>query len=145
MYLASVMLSSSLVAVQAVVWCWGCMGMSLVVAVQVPWDIARWMLTVVHCNAGIGMSGAVSHLCTVHGCASGEGDCVSNICGCASATGVCWWHRVTITHCNTDIDMSGVGGLFMHCRWLCYHQWLCQLQGWLCWQCVWLCQCCGSV
>ena len=80
---------------------------------QALWDIARCMLTVIHCNAGISMSGAVSHLCTVHGCASSKGDCVGDVCGCASTMGVCWQHRVAITHCNTDIDMSGVGGLFI--------------------------------
>ena len=42
------------------------MGMLPVVAVQVPWDIARCMLTVVHSNADIGMSGVVSCLCAVH-------------------------------------------------------------------------------
>ena len=90
MYLTGMMLSCLLVAVQAVVWRWEYMGMLLAVAVQAPWDIARYMLTVVHCNAGIGMSGVVSHLCAIHGCtitsgcASSEGDCVSNVCGCAS-------------------------------------------------------------
>ena len=88
MYLAGVMLSCSPVAVQVVVWHWGYMGMSLVVAVQVLWDIARCMLTVVHHNAGISMSGAVSHLCTICGCADSKGDCVGDIWGCASAMGV---------------------------------------------------------
>ena len=65
--------------------------MSLVVAVQTPWDIARCMLTVVHRNAGICMSGVVSRLCTVcgctitGGCAGGEGDCVGDVCGCVGA------------------------------------------------------------
>ena len=59
-----------------------------------PWDIARCMLTVVHHNAGICMSGVVSHLCTVHGCtitggcAGGEGDCVGDVCGCVGARGM---------------------------------------------------------
>ena len=48
----------------------------LLVAVQMPWDIARCMLTVVHHNTGIWMSGVVSHLCTVHGCTI-AGGCVS--------------------------------------------------------------------
>ena len=92
MYFAGVMLSCSQVAVQVVVWCWGHMRMSLVVAVQTPWDIARCMLTVVHHNAGICMSGVVSRLCTVHGCTitGGEGDCVGDVCGCVGARGVCW-------------------------------------------------------
>ena len=77
MYLASVMLSCSLVAVQAVVRCRGHMRMSPVVAVQMPWDIARCMLMVVHCNAGICMSGVVSCLCTVHGCTI-TGGCVGS-------------------------------------------------------------------
>ena len=96
MYLAGVMLSCLLVAVQAVVLCQGHMRMSPVVAVQMLWDVARCMLTVVHCNAGICMSGVVSHLCTVHGCtiaggcAGSKGDCVSNVCGCVSTGRVCW-------------------------------------------------------
>ena len=112
MYVTGALLLYSLVAVQAVLQCWGYIGMSPAVAVQAPWDIARCMLTVVHHNAGIGMSGVVSCLCTIcgctiaGGCASGKGDCVST-------TGMCWQHRVAITHCNTDIDMSGIGGLFM--------------------------------
>ena len=68
------------------------------VAVQMRWDIARCILMVVHRNAGICMSGVVSHLCTVHGCtiaggcAGSEGDCVGDVCGCVSAGGVCrWW------------------------------------------------------
>ena len=74
MYLAGVMLSCLLVAVQAVVWRRGHMRMSLVVAVQMPWDIARCMLTVVHHNAGICMSGVVSHLCIGYntGCTAGD-------------------------------------------------------------------------
>ena len=116
MYLASVMLSCSSVALQAVVQCQGYMGMLPVVAVQVPWDIARCMLTVVCHNAGIGTSGAVSHLCAICGCtiASGcasKGDCISNVCGCASTAEVCWWHRVAITHCNTVICLVLVGCL----------------------------------
>ena len=51
---------------------------------QMPWDIARCMLTVVHHNTGICMSGVVSHLCTVHGCTI-AGGCVG---GC-TAPGVC--------------------------------------------------------
>jgi hypothetical protein len=35
----------------------GYVEMSLVVAVQVPGDIARCMLIIIHCNAGISMSG----------------------------------------------------------------------------------------
>ena len=95
MYLAGVMLSCLPVAVQAVVQCQGHMRMLPVVAVQMPWDIARCMLTVVHHNAGICMSGVVSHLCTIHGCtitggcAGCEGDCVSDVCGWVSARGVC--------------------------------------------------------
>ena len=64
-----------------------------------PWDIARCMLMVVHHNAGICMSGVVSHLCTVHGCtiagghAGSEGDCVGDVCGCVSARGVCRWGK----------------------------------------------------
>ena len=81
------------VAVLAVVW--RGVKISPVVAVQTPWDIARCMLTVVHHNTGICMSGVVSRLCTVHGCtiacgcAGGEGDCVSDVCGCVGAGGVC--------------------------------------------------------
>ena len=95
MYLAGVMLSCLPVAAQAVVQCWGHMRMLPVVAVQMPWDIARCMLMVVHCNAGICMSGVMSHLCTVHGCtitsgcAGGEGDCVGDVCGCVGTRGVC--------------------------------------------------------
>ena len=73
MYLAGVMLSCLLVAVQVVVWCQGYMGMLPAGAVQVPWDIARCMLTVVHHNADIGMSGVVSHLCTICGCTIASG------------------------------------------------------------------------
>ena len=118
MYVTGALLLYSLVAVQAVLQCWGYIGMSPAVAVQAPWDIARCMLTVIHSNADIGMSDMVSHLCAIHGCASSKGDCVGDICGCASIMGVCWQHRVAITHCSTDIGMSDVG-LFMHCRWLC--------------------------
>ena len=73
----------------------GHMIMSPAVAVQTPWDIARCMLTVVHRNTGICMSGVVSHLCTVHGCTiaggcvGSEGDCVGDVCGCVGAGGVC--------------------------------------------------------
>ena len=83
-----------LVAVLAVVWHWGYVKISPVVTVQMPWDIAS-MLMVVHCNAGICMSGMVSRLCTVHGCtitggcAGGEGDCVGDVCGCVGTGGVC--------------------------------------------------------
>ena len=79
------------VAVSAVVQCQGYVKISLAVAVQTPWDIARCILMVVHCNAGICMSGVVSCLCTIHGCtiaggcAGGEGDCVSDVCGCAGS------------------------------------------------------------
>ena len=67
------------------------------VAVQTLWDIARCMLTVVHHNTGICMSGVVSHLCTIHGCtitggcAGSKGDCVSDVCGCVGTRGVCQW------------------------------------------------------
>ena len=102
MYLAGVMLSCLPVAVQAVVRCRGHMRMSPVVAVQKPWDIARCMLMVVHCNAGICMSGVVSCLCTVHGCTI-AGGCVGSctapgVCeditggGCANAMGYCKVH-----------------------------------------------------
>ena len=102
MYLASVMLSCLPVAVQAVVRRRGHMRMLPVVAVQTPWDIARCMLTVVHRNAGICMSGVVSHLCTICGCAFASG-CVSSctalgVCediasgGCANAVGYCKVH-----------------------------------------------------
>ena len=67
--------SGPVVAVQAVLWCWGYMGMSL--AVQAQWDIARCMLTVVHCSAGIGMFGVVSHLCAICGCTI-AGGCASD-------------------------------------------------------------------
>ena len=84
------------VAVSGVVRCRRYVKISPAVAVQMPWDIARCMLMVVHHNAGICMSGLVSRLCTVHGCtiaggcAGGEGDCVGNVCGCVGARGVCW-------------------------------------------------------
>ena len=64
------------VAVSVVVWRWGYVEISPAVAVQMPWDIARCMLTVVHHNAGICMSDVVSHLSTVHGCTI-TGGCVS--------------------------------------------------------------------
>ena len=38
--------------------------------------------------------------------------------------------KLTIIHHKTDIGMSGVGELFLHCMWPGYLQWLC-------WQCVW--------
>ena len=102
MYLASVMLSCSLVAVQAVVRHWGHIRMLLVVAVQTLWDIARCMLMVVHHNTGICMSGVVSRLCTVHGCTI-AGGCVGGcmalgVCeeitgsGCANTVGYCKVH-----------------------------------------------------
>ena len=91
-----------LVAVLAVVRCWGYVEILPAVAVQMLWDIARCMLMVVHCNAGICMSGVVSHLCTVHGCTIASG-CVSScmtlgVCediassGCANAVGYCKVH-----------------------------------------------------
>ena len=100
------------------------MGMLPVVAVQMLWDIARCILTVVHCDADIGMSGVVSRLCAVcgctiaGGCAGSKGDCAGDMCGCASA-GECWWCRVAIIHCNTYIGISDIGELVMHRRWLC--------------------------
>ena len=80
----------------------GHMIMSPAVAVQTPWDIARCMLTVVHRNTGICMSGVVSHLCTVRGYTI-AGGCVSGctalgVCedvaggGCANAVGYCKVH-----------------------------------------------------
>ena len=72
------------VAVSAVVQCWGYVEMSLAVGVQMPGDIARCMLTVVHHNAGICMSGVVSCLCTIHGCTI-AGGCV----GSCTVPGVC--------------------------------------------------------
>ena len=80
----------SLVAVSAVVRCRGYVKISPAVAVQMPWDIARCMLTVVHHNAGICMSGVVSHLCTVHGCTNASGCAGGDVCGCVGARGVCW-------------------------------------------------------
>ena len=71
-------------AVLAVVQHWGYVEISLEVAVQAPWDIARCMLTVVHHNADIGMSGVVSCLCTIGGYTITSG-CVG---GC-TAPGVC--------------------------------------------------------
>ena len=38
-------------------------------------------------------------------------------------------YMLTVIHHNADIDMSGVGELFLHCRWLCYCRWLCLWQG----------------
>ena len=67
---------------------------SPVVAVQMPWDIARCMLMVVHHNAGICMSGVVS--CTICGCVGG---CTApGVCediagsGCTNAMGYCKVH-----------------------------------------------------
>ena len=82
--------------------CRGYMRMSPVVAVQTLWDIVRCMLTIIHCNAGICMSGVVSRLCTVCGCTIASG-CVSSctvlgVCrdvagsGCANARGYCKVH-----------------------------------------------------
>ena len=34
--------------------------------------------------------------------------------------------KLIIIHHKTDISMSGVGELFLYCRWLGYLQWLCQ-------------------
>ena len=90
------------VGVLVVVRCWGFVKISPVVAVQMPWDIARCMLMVVHHNAGIGMSGVVSRLCTVHGCTI-AGGCVGGcmalgVCeeitgsGCANTVGYCKVH-----------------------------------------------------
>ena len=106
MYLAGVMLSCSLVAVQAVVWCWGHMRMSPAVAVQMLWDIVRCMLMVVHLNAGICMSGVVSRLCTIRGCTIAGG----GVCGCM-ASGVCediagGGCANTMGYCKVHVDSS---------------------------------------
>jgi hypothetical protein len=37
---------------------------------------------------------------------------------------------IVVQH-NTDIGTSGVGELFLHCRWLCYCWWLCQQGGYV--------------
>ena len=34
--------------------------------------------------------------------------------------------KLIIIHHKTDTSMSGVGELFLYCRWLGYLQWLCQ-------------------
>ena len=70
------------------------MKISPVVAVQMPWDIARCMLMVVHHNTGICMSGMVSCLCTVHGCTIASGMLaarviVSAMCVAVLAPGEC--------------------------------------------------------
>ena len=92
----------SLVAVSAVVQCQWYVKILLAVAVQTLWNIARCILTVVHCNTGICMSGVVSCLCTVHGCTI-AGGCVCGctvpvVCediagsGCENAVGYCKVH-----------------------------------------------------
>jgi len=65
------------------------------VAVLVPWDVAICVVTIVHQNAHISMSGlgvnhsgAIGDCAISSGCASGEGDCDSNVCGCAVTGGV---------------------------------------------------------
>ena len=110
MYLAGVMLSYSLVAVQAVVWHRGHMRMSPVEAVQMPWDIARCMLTVVHCNAGICMSGVVSHLCTVHGCTI-AGGCIGS-CTVPVWKGK-WMHLSTFPFRGPSLVKHIISGIFI--------------------------------
>ena len=104
MYFAGVMLSCLPVAVQVIGWCRGYMRMLLAVAVQALWDIVRCMFTIIHCNAGICMSGVVSRLCTVCGCTIASG-CVSGctvlgVCrditggGCAGTGDDSWWYSL---------------------------------------------------
>jgi len=57
-----------------------------VVAVLVPWDVAICVVTIVHQNADISMSGlGVNHSSTIgdcaisSGCASSDGDCDGNV------------------------------------------------------------------
>ena len=57
--------------------------MSPVVAVLVPWDVAICMVTIVHQNADISMSGVgVSCSRAIGGCVGGKGDCDGDGCGC---------------------------------------------------------------
>ena len=86
---------------------WLCLFPNMV-AVQVLWDIARCMLTVVHHNAGISMSG-VGGLFIYHGwlCYHWRwGGCVSDVCGCASTVEVCDGAKGKLT-CHNVISLWG--------------------------------------
>jgi len=83
--------------------------MSLEVAVLVPWDVAICVVTIVHQNADISMSGlgvncsgAIGDCVIAGGCASGKGDCDSDVCGC-DGTREC--EAVVWVNCNTDINV----------------------------------------
>jgi len=65
------------------------------VAVLVPWDVAVCVVTIVHQNADISMSGLGVHCsgtigdhATAGGCAGSKGDCNGDVCGCAGTGGV---------------------------------------------------------
>jgi len=64
------------------------------VAVLVPWDVAICVVTIVHQNANISMSGlgvncssAIGDYAMDGGCAGSEGGCDVDVCGCDSARG----------------------------------------------------------
>jgi len=85
----------------------GCM--SPAAAVLVLWDVAICVVAIVHQNADINVSGlGVNHSGTVGdcaiagGCAGGEGDCDSDVCGCGS-TGEC--EAAAWVSCNTNINV----------------------------------------
>jgi len=68
--------------------------MSLAVAVLVPWDVAICVVTIVHQNTDISMSGlgvncsgTIGDCAIASGCAGGEGHCDGDVCGCAGTGG----------------------------------------------------------